>query len=1136
MKNLFFITSNVKQILLIFWLGVWFTQDVVAQNTFQTFGRNRVQYKKPYWRIKKTPNFDVYYYDNGARLSDFAIRYLETEFDEITDMLGYTPYFKSKIFIYNSISDLQQSNVGIDDSNLIVGGQTELFKSQIEIPFTGSEVDFKTELRRGVALMLIREMMFGGSLKEMLQSSYLGKFSEWFLFGAARYVAEGWSEEMDDYMRDLFSSRRAKKPNLLSGKEAALVGQSIWNYIAEKYGQSNISSILNLARIIRNERNSIGSALGIKYNRFLDEWRDYYQNTTRETRENTADPLFDFRLRGKNRKHLVFNEFKINPEGSKIAYSENRNGKYRVIVQDLRTKKRRKIIYRGYLAINQRYDDNIPLLSWRDNNNLGVMIVRKGEVKLNVYNRKGRRNFERTWFYFNHVTSFDFSDDGNNLILSADRKGEVDFKTGQNDIYIFNLETNNLEQITDDWYDDIDPTFLPNSNFSFIFSSNRLTDTLSVGLIKDRGNYKEDLKNFDIFTYDPGVSRVRVNRLTYAPAVETKPRLLDQENILYLSDETGILQLKKYNLKSDKVSTLSNYHQSMRTYEPNPAENGLAYLMINKGRLFPLYKRNFDFNQNLVSTYTTPRTRVLNQRLPREQQELIKNIPPRFKDSTEVDNMPKEQYAADEVDTDNYQFAEDVVKEKQSSIEKAQSEMRRRIELMNKEELKVRGPYDYETRFRMENFVTTAQIDPLRGWGLLMSMNTSDLLENHKIRGGFFLLTTLTNSDFFGEYQYLGRRLDFTLRYDRKRYVFNPDGTNGSLYIVNNANSTVGLIQEFPFNHRHTTNRIQATVGLPLSNLHRISVAPFYLQTNHVLTGDFAGFLYPIPNNIYHYAGYKIEYVFDNTTLNGQNMIKGARVKAYYEDYRNISYSRNLREYFPNSRTRDLGFNKFVIDARKYFTIHKDLILAVRGVYGRFGGQSPKIFALGGMDNWMGNRFDGGGGSNNPFLQFLNIDPLGTNWGIVDINQTYGTANEDIVFTEFVTNLRGYNFAKVRGNNVLVTNFELRFPIIKYLFGKRLNSNFFNNLQLVSFFDIGTAWTEVSPFNTRNNQNPRRLNSPDPFTIIVNDFKNPWLAGYGAGLRTVLLGYYLKFDLAWAIEDNVIAQRPKLYVTFGYDF
>ena len=129
------------------------------------------------------------------------------------------------------------------------------------------------------------------------------------------------------------------------------------------------------------------------------------------------------------------------------------------------------------------------------------------------------------------------------------------------------------------------------------------------------------------------------------------------------------------------------------------------------------------------------------------------------------------------------------------------------------------------------------------------------------------------------------------------------------------------------------------------------------------------------------------------------------------------------------------------------------------------------------------------------------------------------------------------NYNKIAGENFFLANLEIRFPIIKYLFGKRVNSNFLKNLQLVGFYDVGSAWTGISPFNRENSLNTRTIgNNQSPFTATVNDFKNPWLAGYGAGLRTVLLGYYLKFDVAWAIEDFIVADKPKFYLTFGYDF
>ena len=738
-----------------------FSSHNYAQNTLEKFGKNRIQYKKFTWRNLSTFNFDVYYYDNGSRLANFATRYLESEFDEITDILGYTPYFKAKIFVYNSITDLQQSNVGINDDDVITGGQTDFFKSLVEIPYTGNEVDFKTELRKGVALMLIREMMFGGSLKDMLQSSYLGKFSEWFLLGAAAYVAEGWNEEMDDHIRDLFNNRRVKKPNLLSGEDAVLVGQSIWNFIAEEYGSANISNILNLARIIRNERNSIGSSLGVRYKAFLKKWEDYYRIMGQDVLAGTENAVYDFKLRKRNRKGYGFNEFKISPDGTKIAYSENYNGKYCVVVQNLLNRKRKVLFRDGYRAISQRFDYNIPLLAWRDNNNLGIMYAKKGETKLTVYNMKKKKSYERIWYFFNHVSGFDFSDDGNRILLSADRTGQVNFKTGQNDIFMFDLELTTLNQITDDWYDDLDPEFLPNSNVGFTFSSNRTNDTLSTTLRTDRGNFNQELNNYDIFIYNPLESSTRVKRLTNSPAKDLKPRFYDNNTLLYLNQDQGISQLNKVDIKTGKRQVLTNYNQSIRRFDLNRIENGLAFLMIKKGRLYPFYDKDFDLNANLNNNFQTGRVKILAGRNPESHVITPKELPEQFTDVNEVEPVDNsnEEYEEDEIDTDNYEFDPDIVEQKSSGLENAQKEMQDLVDQANQEKVKVVGPYDYEPRFRTENVVTSVQIDPLRGTGFLLNMTTSDLLENHKIRGGFFLVTDLRSQDFFAEYEYYGHRL-----------------------------------------------------------------------------------------------------------------------------------------------------------------------------------------------------------------------------------------------------------------------------------------------------------------------------------------------------------------------------------------
>ena len=88
----------------------------------------------------------------------------------------------------------------------------------------------------------------------------------------------------------------------------------------------------------------------------------------------------------------------------------------------------------------------------------------------------------------------------------------------------------------------------------------------------------------------------------------------------------------------------------------------------------------------------------------------------------------------------------------------------------------------------------------------------------------------------------------------------------------------------------------------------------------------------------------------------------------------------------------------------------------------------------------------------------------------------------------------------------------------------------------MGFYDIGSSWTGNSPFSNENSVNTQIIkNEGSPFQAKIKNFKNPWLSSYGFGLRTVLLGYYMKFDLAYPIEDYKVG-KPRFLVSLGYDF
>jgi outer membrane protein assembly factor BamA len=89
-------------------------------------------------------------------------------------------------------------------------------------------------------------------------------------------------------------------------------------------------------------------------------------------------------------------------------------------------------------------------------------------------------------------------------------------------------------------------------------------------------------------------------------------------------------------------------------------------------------------------------------------------------------------------------------------------------------------------------------------------------------------------------------------------------------------------------------------------------------------------------------------------------------------------------------------------------------------------------------------------------------------------------------------------------------------------------------MQFTAFYDIGTSWSGSPPFSS-NNSVSYNVITQGPFQAEIKNYLNPWLYSYGVGLRTMLLGYYIKGDLAWPVENYKVGS-PKLHVTLGFDF
>ena len=92
------------------------------------------------------------------------------------------------------------------------------------------------------------------------------------------------------------------------------------------------------------------------------------------------------------------------------------------------------------------------------------------------------------------------------------------------------------------------------------------------------------------------------------------------------------------------------------------------------------------------------------------------------------------------------------------------------------------------------------------------------------------------------------------------------------------------------------------------------------------------------------------------------------------------------------------------------------------------------------------------------------------------------------------------------------------------------------SVQIIGFGDIGSAWTGLHPYSEENEFNQQEVSSGGgSVSVIIRNNREPIIWGYGAGLRSRILGYFVRADFAWGVDDGVV-QPMVFYLSLNLDF
>lgn len=1082
------------------WLNSFFA---LAQFDQERFGKNRIQHQQFEWYFYTSNNFEVYYYDRGGANAKMAIDYLESEFNRLTQMIGYVAYTKPKIYIYNSPEELLQSNVNLNKEEYNEQGQTNFNRLLAEVAYKGEVDRFKEDLIYGTVKVIIEEMLYGSSVSDAFQSNLTNKFPEWYVDGIALYLAKGWSREMDDFVRHYFQEDQNPKILKLKEKEAALVGQSVWNYIAERYGRRYVSSILNLSRINRNEENSIANTVGLNYKTFTQDWKKFYLDINKQISSTFKDPNKDASVAQTSPKFIgAINDIKFSPDGLNLAYVINNGGKYKVQIRELSSGREQTIFAGGTSLQDQDANFASPIIAWRDSANIAIASFKRGFTTLRLRSIDGSNQDKIFLRNITQILSLDFNSTGKNMVLSA-------ISNGKSDIYTLNARGAG-RRLTNDSFDELTPIFLNDSTIIYSSNATNLPDSL-MGKNLELVSLPNYYNLYMVEVTDTIVTR----QLTNSNSKNIRPRKVNSNSIAYLSDLSGINNLMRMSIGNQVSNQISAFNKSIEAFDINSRMNRMAY-SVRDGRESYLVVEGFSNSDQF--TPSTPRIQLeqaksLNERMAArrllEEKEAKENLPqvtretnPSTQPQVQLDTTSKNATSSIDlkrlsfeskngINTDNYTF--DTLPNNLTSPEATTAESKTNLlETFRKQSLKKRvtGPREMEPQFFINNINTRFVVDPLRGFGIGLTGKMTDLLDNHSFQGG--VMTTLdfrSGGDIFFEYEYLKSRVDFKGRFDRKTIRVSEGDITFQKYVL---------------------TKVEAGFSYPLNANAKFSLSPFVAKTQYFnLNPDSLIYGQDPDQNRFdvNYLGGKAEFVYDRTQPLGLYSQTGFKAKIGYSQYQSF-------------KNKDRSFGNFYVDLREYFTIHKNIVLAGRLYAGSFMGNNPQTYMLGGMDNWLFNEF---------------YRPPSNRPESSPIRNPTGVENSNILFADFV-DLRGYDYDEIRGRNMITFTTELRIPVFSYLTRGNITSNFIRNFQLIGFYDFGSAWNDSAPWERVNDQNTEVINTEgSPFTIVLNNFNNPWLQSYGAGLRTVLLNYYVKFDVARPIR-NYEAEDLKFYVTLGFNF
>lgn len=534
-------------LILLFFIGLGLLGPTVHA---QYFGRNKVQYETFDFKVLYTENFDVYFYPPERGAAMMAARSAERWYARLSRMFNHELGQRQILILYSSSPHFQQTTAipGIIGEG--TGGVTEMLKRRIILPMAASLAETDHVVGHELVHAFQFDITAQGHPRYAAQAPSVFRIPLWFVEGLAEYLSIGPSDPHTAmWMRD--AVRREELPmikNLDNPNEyfPYRYGHSLWAYITGRWGDDQVERIMKGVGKTGDYETALKRSLGVNFEQLSQGWHQALQDKTRPIASETKVRMDASRLLIEGTDENTLNVSpSLSPDGKQIVFLSSRDlFSIDMYLADAETGEIKKKLVE--MAVDPHFE-SLKFIrssgSWdAEGDRFVFAAVSRGQPVLTILDVKEIEKIKEVKFpKLGEILNPTWSPDGRYIAFSA-------LEGGLTDLYLYDLDRDSLEKLTDDPFADLHPSWAPDGN-SIAFVTDRFSTDLTL----------LEIGYYELALLDPESRDIQRVKAFSGPKNINPEWAPDSKSLFFVSDQNGISDIYRINLETGDITQITSH-------------------------------------------------------------------------------------------------------------------------------------------------------------------------------------------------------------------------------------------------------------------------------------------------------------------------------------------------------------------------------------------------------------------------------------------------------------------------------------------------------------------------------------------------------------------------------------------------